>query len=127
MLRVLDVGQPGEVYNIGGDCQQRNLDVVEQICAAVDRLATDLPRRPTCDLIEHVADRPGHDFRYALDCTKIRTELDWQPRHSFAAGIEQTVRWYLDNLDWVRAIAGDTPWQHRIGLRWNESERSNDG
>ena len=101
--RVLDAGEPGQTYNIGGAAERANLDVVRRICGLLDRFR---PRSggPHGDLITFVADRPGHDRRYAIDFSKIRTELGWVPENSFDSGLEQTVRWYLDHADWVRNV-----------------------
>ncbi|RYL97092.1 dTDP-glucose 4,6-dehydratase, partial [Sporolactobacillus sp. THM7-7] len=92
---VLHQGKPGEVYNIGGHNEKRNIDIVELI---VDTLGK--PR----DLIKHVSDRLGHDRRYAIDPTKIETELGWKPKHTFETGIKDTIQWYLDHEDWWRKI-----------------------
>ncbi len=97
----LQAGRPGETYNIGGNCQIDNLQVVHRICAILDALRPDAPYRPHQSLIKHVADRPGHDRRYAIDDRKLRAELGWRPRESFDSGIEKTVRWYLEHGDWV--------------------------
>ena len=99
-LRVIfEEGRIGETYNIGGDAERSNLDVVHAICRTIDRLTS--PETPTSDLIEHVPDRPGHDFRYAMDASKLKNELDWRPGTTFEQGIEDTVRWYLDHDSWV--------------------------
>jgi dTDP-glucose 4,6-dehydratase len=100
--RVLEAGRPGEVYNIGGACEMRNIEVVHAICDLVDRLRPAGSSRRT--LITHVADRPGHDARYAIDAGKIRRELGWEPVETFASGLERTVGWYLDHADWVASV-----------------------
>jgi dTDP-glucose 4,6-dehydratase len=111
---VLTQGMPGETYNIGGQCELSNLDVVKNICALLDRLA---PRNePHESLIEFVRDRPGHDFRYAMDTTKIGAELGWAPAESFASGIEKTVRWYLSNRPWWQAIMDGSYRLERLGV-----------
>ena len=102
---VIAGGRPGEIYNIGGDCEKTNREVVETVCATVDRLRPDLPHRPCASLIRFVADRPGHDRRYAIDPSKIRCELGWRPRHDFASGLETTVCWYLEHPQWVEAVS----------------------
>ncbi|WP_010632866.1 dTDP-glucose 4,6-dehydratase [Sporolactobacillus vineae] len=92
---VLHKGKPGEVYNVGGHNEKRNIDIVELI---VDTLGK------SCDLIKHVSDRPGHDRRYAIDPTKIETELGWKPQYTFETAIKKTIQWYLDYEDWWRKI-----------------------
>ncbi|MCX7428704.1 MAG: dTDP-glucose 4,6-dehydratase [Planctomycetia bacterium] len=113
---VLSGGEPGDAFNVGGDCQRTNLDVVRMICQTVDRLRPDLAHVPCESLIRFVADRPGHDRRYAIDAGKIRSRLGWTPRVDFASGIEQTVRWYLDNSEWVRRVTSGRYRRERLGL-----------
>jgi dTDP-glucose 4,6-dehydratase len=93
-------GQPGQSYAIGGNNEVKNLDLVKTICALMDELAPDLPVRPAHQLITFVQDRPGHDQRYAIDASKIRTELGWVPQETLASGLRRTVQWYLDHRDW---------------------------
>jgi dTDP-glucose 4,6-dehydratase len=114
--RVLEGGRPGEVYNIGADCERTNLDAVRAVCAAVDELCPDLPHRPCESLIEFVTDRPGHDRRYAIDAGKIRGELGWSPRHDFESGLRRTVKWYLDNPQWVERVTTGVYRRERLGL-----------
>jgi dTDP-glucose 4,6-dehydratase len=101
---VFERGRPGETYAIGGDSERTNLDVVEAICDLLDRLSPAADGGSRRALIAHVEDRPGHDQRYAIDAGRIRRELGWRPRETFASGLERTVRWYLDNEPWWRAI-----------------------
>jgi len=102
---VLRRGRIGETYAIGGRCERTNLDVVWRICELADQMAPPLAGgRPRTSLIQFVADRPGHDRRYAMDPTRIETELGWRPDETFDSGLEKTVRWYLDNRDWVDSI-----------------------
>jgi dTDP-glucose 4,6-dehydratase len=114
--RVLEAGRPGEVYNIGGDCERTNLQVVEAICDAVDALRPGLPHAPCRSLITFVADRPGHDRRYAMDTTKIGGELGWRPEEDFESGLGRTVRWYLDHPDWVGRVTSGSYRRERLGL-----------
>ncbi|HUT12958.1 MAG TPA: dTDP-glucose 4,6-dehydratase [Thermoguttaceae bacterium] len=114
--RVLQSGRCGEVYNIGGNCERTNLEVVQAICRAVDELRPDLPHAPCSSLITFVKDRPGHDLRYAIDTTKIQQELGWQPQHDFESGLRQTVQWYLDNPAWVQRITSGVYRRERLGL-----------
>jgi dTDP-glucose 4,6-dehydratase len=115
LLLVLERGTIGETYLVGGDAERRNIDVVRSICRLVDELAPPLARSREA-LIEFVADRPGHDFRYAINASKLRTELGWQPRHSFDDGLRATVRWYLDNPEWCAAVQSGEYRRERLGL-----------
>jgi len=102
--RVLEAGRPGEVYNIGGWNEKPNLEVAHTLCAMLDELAPRADKKPYREQITFVADRPGHDRRYAIDASKIARELGWKPAESFESGIEKTVRWYLDHPDWVANV-----------------------
>ena len=101
---VLARGRPGESYNIGGDGERTNIDVVTAICALLDELAPPSPHRPHARLITLVPDRPGHDRRYAMNADKIRAELGWRPRETFETGLRKTVAWYLANRAWWQPI-----------------------
>lgn len=102
LLKVLTQGRVGRSYNIGGENEATNIELVHKICAILDRLKP--WNRPYSSLIQHVADRPGHDLRYAIDPTRVREELGWQPSVTLDEGLERTVRWYLENEDWWRAL-----------------------
>jgi dTDP-glucose 4,6-dehydratase len=101
---VLERGRVGETYNIGGNSEKKNLDVVHTICDLVDEMSSDGKPGSRRKLITYVKDRPGHDRRYAIDATKITQELGWQPAERFESGLRRTVRWYLDNLQWVENV-----------------------
>ncbi len=113
---IAETGVPGESYNVGGHCERTNLEVVREICALVDELAPDAARGPRERLIAFVADRPGHDLRYAIDATKIRDRLGWKPRETFTSGLRKTVQWFLDNEAWWRPIRGGVYAGARLGL-----------
>lgn len=105
--QVLEAGRPGECYNVGGLSERTNLEVVRQVCSLIDERRPD-PAGPHARLITYVQDRPGHDWRYAIDARKIRRELGWQPAATFETGLSRTVDWYLANQDWVSGvISGD--------------------
>ncbi|MBM3600887.1 MAG: dTDP-glucose 4,6-dehydratase [Alphaproteobacteria bacterium] len=97
---VFEQGSVGTSYNIGGDAERANIEVVRRICAFLDELAPDPQQRPHERLISFVADRPGHDMRYAMDPSRLRRELGWQPRETFESGLRKTVEWYLARRDW---------------------------
>ncbi len=106
--KVLAGGVPGSCYNIGDMSEMTNLAFVHQLCVILDELKPDSPYRPHVNLIKHVKDRPGHDQRYALDSSKMRKELGWQPKESFDVNLRKTVAWYLHNLAWLEnVISGD--------------------
>ncbi len=111
---VVQNGRLGEVYNIGGEAERRNIDVVGAICDLVDEFAPGA--KPARDLITFVADRPGHDARYAMDITKIDRELDWRPRETFETGLRKTVAWYLANRPWWTGIRSGSYAGQRLGL-----------
>jgi dTDP-glucose 4,6-dehydratase len=114
--RVLEAGVPGEVYNIGGNNEKTNLEVVHTLCAILDELLPDSPHRPHADLIHYVTDRPGHDLRYAIDAAKIQEQLDWVPQETFETGLRKTVGWYLDHVDWCRRVQDGSYRGERLGL-----------
>lgn len=116
LLAALYRGQAGETYNFGGHSQQTNLEVVRMICDCVEEMHGGASGQNLRKLITHVADRPGHDRRYAIDTSKASRELEWSPRTQFPDGLRQTVRWYLDNLDWVERVTKGKYERQRLGL-----------
>lgn len=116
LMMVAEQGHPGESYNIGANCERTNLEVVRQICAVLDDLAPRPGGKTHDQLIEFVTDRPGHDFRYAIDATRIRRELGWSPRETFETGVRKTVMWYLDNRAWWDGVRSQAYAGERLGL-----------
>lgn len=116
LRRVLEAGTVGEVYNIGGNCERTNLEVVEAICQAVEQLRPGLSQSPLHDLITFVDDRPGHDLRYAIDADKIHSQLGWAPSEDFETGLRKTVLWYLENEPWVTNVQSGSYRRQRLGL-----------
>ena len=114
LVAVLFKGAPGETYVFGGESERTNLAVIEMICAIMDRLRPG--NAPHRRLIEHVADRLGHDRRYAMDIRRTIAALGWRPTTRFDAGLEATVRWYLDNLAWCRRVRDGSYRGERLGL-----------
>ena len=104
IARVLDAGRPGETYNIGGWNEKPNIEVVRTLCALLDELQPRADGKSYAEQITYVKDRAGHDRRYAIDASKISTELGWRPQETFETGLRKTVQWYLDNQDWVSAV-----------------------
>lgn len=113
--QVLEQGQLGEVYNVGGNAEQTNLSVVHTLCAILDELRPDPDGLEHKRLIEFVSDRPGHDQRYAIDASKIKSHTGWVPEESFESGIRKTVEWYLNHADWVNAVTKNQYQGERLG------------
>ena len=113
---VLKNGICGETYNIGGNNEIKNIDIVNKVCTTLDKLRPRKNSLTYSELITFVEDRPGHDFRYAIDSSKIQSELDWKPFESFESGIYKTIKWYLDNETWWRDIQKKHYQQERLGL-----------
>ena len=110
----------GESYNIGARSERRNLEVVQTLCAVLDELVPDPAGKEHADLIEFVVDRPGHDWRYAIDPAKMETELGWRPSESFESGIRKTVSWYISHREWCDRVLTGRYNRERLGL-WEAS------
>lgn len=113
---VVTQGEVGQTYNIGGHNEKKNIEVVDTICQILDDLRPRADQKSYAELIQFVQDRPGHDIRYAIDATKIANELGWKPQETFETGIEKTVRWYLDHLEWCRRVQDGSYQGQRLGV-----------
>jgi dTDP-glucose 4,6-dehydratase len=114
---ILAEGDPGETYNVGGNAEKRNIEIVRFLCSLLDRLAPGTLPGGYASLITFVADRPGHDHRYAINFSKLHARTGWQPEHTFESGLEATVRWYLDNRPWCEAVTSGRYRRERLGIR----------
>jgi dTDP-glucose 4,6-dehydratase len=119
LMLVLERGRIGETYVIGGDAERRNVDVVSAVCEAMNKFVPRKSQSSYHELISFVPDRLGHDFRYAIDFSKLRSELGWAPQHSFEQGLLSTVQWYLDNRTWWQPLLS----RHRAGVRRGLSQK----
>ncbi|WP_431023374.1 dTDP-glucose 4,6-dehydratase [Halomonas sp. H5] len=115
LYKVVTEGEVGETYNIGGHNEKQNIEVVKTICSLLDELAP-TQHSPYANLITYVADRPGHDLRYAIDAGKIERDLGWRPKETFESGIRKTVQWYLDNQEWCRRVQDGRYQRERLGI-----------
>lgn len=124
LLRVLEEGIPGEKYNLGGQSERSNMEVIDAVCHILDEI---VPCESNPALVKHgirryedlktfVTDRPGHDFRYAIDSTKIKTQLRWVPTHTFESGLRRTIQWYVDNRGWCEVVTKQSYQGERLGL-----------
>ena len=114
---VLNNGVIGETYNIGGNNEISNIDIVKNICAVLDDIKPRKSEKSYDELITFVKDRPGHDLRYAIDASKIKNDLGWVPKETFSTGIQKTIKWYLENESWWRKIQKGNYKQERLGLK----------
>lgn len=121
---IIEKGQPGKSYNVGGNNQTPNIKIVELICSILDEKVPDSPFRPHQQLIQFVKDRPGHDRRYAIDSHLIQEELGWEPQNDLRGGLEKTVDWYLAHTDWLKAIQQGTSYQDWIEKNYQERGRA---
>lgn len=122
IMTVLSRGNPGETYNIGGNCERTNREIVLEICSLMDKERPKPDGRPYAEQIVHVTDRAGHDRRYAIDASKIQRELGWAPETSFARGLSATLRWYLENPEWVSRVQSGA-YREWINLHYKKLER----
>ncbi|RUO32896.1 dTDP-glucose 4,6-dehydratase [Aliidiomarina sanyensis] len=125
LLTVVKEGKVGETYNIGGHNEKQNIEVVKTICSLLEELAPSKPENVTSyrDLISFVADRPGHDIRYAIDATKIEVELGWKPQETFESGLRKTVEWYISNREWCQRVQDGSYQRERLGQSHTKGER----
>lgn len=117
ILSILDRGRPGQAYNIGAGNERSNLEIVQEVCQALEERVPAPQGRPYWSLISFVPDRPGHDRRYALSCQRLENELGWRPRIALAEGLLETIAWYLENRSWVETIRRERYAGERLGLR----------
>lgn len=115
---ILESGKEGECYNIGGENQPPNIEIIKTICSILDELSEGPNDQPHANLIEYVKDRPGHDRRYAMNIAKIKMELDWQPSHTLKEGLRSTVQWYLENRTWLDAIIAEKNFQNWVEVNY---------
>ncbi len=114
---VLEAGRVGEKYNIGGNYEKTNIEIVKTICQLLDKVRPQASNESYENLITYVDDRPGHDLRYAIDSTKIKNELGWMPDETFESGIRKTLQWYLDNIEWCKQVTNKNYNRNRLGVR----------
>ena len=117
---VIKIGSVGQTYNIGGENQYPNIKIVKMICELLDKYLPDSPFRPHDQLITFVKDRPGHDFRYDMNISKIKSELNWTPKHKLEVGLELTVKWYLQNKDWIEKVTGNRAFENWIDKNYQK-------
>ena len=116
LIKIFTKGIPGETYNIGGHCERTNIEMVHTICDTLNKLVPKENGTGYREQIIYVADRPGHDYRYAIDASKIKKELNWMPEESIESGIEKTIKWYLNNMTWVEAVTKNNYNLERLGV-----------
>jgi dTDP-glucose 4,6-dehydratase len=125
ILRVLEKAPSGETYNIGGNNQPLNLDIIRTICELLDEFLPDSPYKPHFKLTKFVPDRPGHDRRYAMDISKIQKELGWQPKETLESGLRRTVKWYIENDKWVQKVIQKPDYQNWLTKNYTNRQGAN--
>ena len=120
IVEIIEKGEAGESFNIGGNNQPTNLEIVTTICEILGRILPSSANTPYSNLIRFVSDRPGHDRRYAMDITKIKSRLGWEPKEKFQNGLEKTVKWYLDHPDWINSIVSKEEYQKWIKMNYEK-------
>lgn len=123
IMQILERGETGQTYNLGGGNQPTNLEIIHQICSIMDQRLPGSPHAPHRSLIQFVTDRPGHDRRYAMDCSKIQSVLGWQPAVNLAEGLQKTVDWYLAHHDWLQQVAHNEAYQRWVALHYKETPK----
>ncbi len=119
LKKILFNGEPGDVYNIGSSKELKNIDIVRKICSILDLIVPIKKNKSYSELISFVEDRPGHDYRYAINSNKIKEKLGWEPKTSFQEGIESTIKWYLNNNDWIQRATGKS-FKDWINLQYSQ-------
>ncbi len=122
LVHIMNNGALGRSYNVGGNEERTNMQVVEMVCSILDELQPTTNGQSYLELVEHVTDRPGHDQRYAIDASRLKDELSWEPQETFSSGIRKTVSWYLQNQQWVDTVKGDTYDGARLGHAHSNSQ-----
>jgi dTDP-glucose 4,6-dehydratase len=120
---VIQKGKPGEIYNVGGNNQPTNLEIVNQICSVLDMKLPESQHTPHFELVKHVKDRPGHDRRYAMNIQKIKNDLEWEPAVSLEEGLQKTVAWYLNHQDWIEKIRKQQDYQSWVKNNYQERDQ----
>jgi dTDP-glucose 4,6-dehydratase len=118
--KIIESGNPGESYNIGGNNQPANIEIVRTICILLNQAGVSSPVQPHEKLIQHVPDRPGHDRRYAMDITRIQSELSWQPHYNLEEGLRATIDWYLSNPNWLETIGKQAEYQDWVNTNYQK-------
>ena len=116
LVKIMQAGAPGQTYNVGGNAEKTNLEVVQSVCGILDSIRPRPSGQPYKELIKFVTDRPGHDLRYAIDASRIRRDLGWQAVETFESGLTTTINWYLENATWVSTVTGGDSIGQRLGL-----------